>query len=29
MIPGLKSWDCGKELLSEINFVVFERKGFE
>ena len=29
LIPGLLSWDCGKKLLSEINFVVFERKGFE
>ena len=29
LIPFLLSWDCGKELISEINFVIFERKGFE
>ena len=29
LIPGLIEWDNGQELIDEINFIVFERKGFE
>lgn len=29
LIPGLVNWDNGKELIDEINFTVFERKGYE
>ena len=29
LIPGLITWDNGQELIDEVNFVVFERKGYE
>jgi nicotinic acid mononucleotide adenylyltransferase len=29
LIPGLKKWDNGQQLLDEINFIIFDRKGFE
>ena len=29
LLPGLHTWDNGQELVEEINFIVFERKGYE
>ena len=29
LIPTLISWDNGQELIDEVNFIVFERKGYE
>ena len=29
LIPGLITWDEGQKLIDEINFVIFERKGYE
>ena len=29
LIPGLIQWDNGQELIDEINFVIFDRKGYE
>ena len=29
LIPGLIKWDEGQKLIDEINFIVFERKGYE
>ena len=29
LIPGLINWDNGQELIDEINFILFDRKGYE
>ena len=29
LIPGLIKWDGGQNFIDEVNFVVFERKGYE
>ena len=29
LIPTLLKWDNGQELVDEMNFLVFERKGYE
>ena len=29
LIPGLIEWDEGQKMIDEINYIVFERKGFE
>ena len=29
LIPGLIKWDGGQNFIDEVNFVIFERKGYE
>ena len=29
LIPSLIQWDEGQALIDEINFIIFERKGYE
>ena len=29
LLPTLQDWDYGDKLLTEIPFVIFERKGYE
>lgn len=29
LVPGLINWDEGQALIDEINFILFERKGYE
>jgi len=29
LVPGLHTWDDGDDLVESINFIIFERKGFE
>lgn len=29
LIPGLINWDEGQKMVDEINYIVFERKGYE
>lgn len=29
LIPGLVKWEMGQQLLDEIRFVIFSRRGYE
>jgi nicotinic acid mononucleotide adenylyltransferase len=29
LLPTLHEWDDGDKLISEINFIVFDRRGYE
>ena len=29
LIPWLKDWDEGQKMIDEINYAIFDRKGYE
>ena len=29
LVPDLIKWDNGQEMIDEVNYILFERKGFE
>lgn len=29
LVPGLERWDCGKGMIEDVKFVLFDRKGHE